>query len=351
VGDIIDTRTGRVASFKTMMEDLAGVRIVYVGETHNSAEDHQVQLEILKALHSGSTGPVLAMEMFPRELQPVLDRYWQGTTTEQEFLKEVDWENTWGYPFQLYRGLFAFARENRLRIVGLNAPREVVSQVAKGGLASLSPENRKRLARDFHLDNTEHRESVKAEFDGHLREHIKDFDTFFEAQLSWEETMAETLAETVKSLPRGEQVLVIVGKGHIGNKVGVPMLTAERVKAPYRTVAPMPFDYPSGLDDPDLGDYVWVRDRSEGPHHRGRLGVMIRPADSGEGLEVLHVSPQSSAAKAGIQKGDLIRAIDAAPIKDVDDLHRAIAQKDTPIHELTVRRGGKDLKITVTIGE
>ena len=323
-GDIVDTSSGGLISPDSLLDDLTRVRIVYAGEMHTSMEDHRVQLKLLKALHARSAPMVLAMEMFPREVQPILDRYSRGESSEEEFIREVGWEKIWGYPFQLYRGLLAFARENHLKIVGLNAPREIVNKIARTGLSSLTVEERARVARDFHLDDPAHRKLLRAEFEGHTRGSIRDFESFYEAQLAWEETMSETLALTAKDLPEGGRILVVLGKGHIAGRQGVPALTFRRVQQPFKTVAPVPLDYPYNVNDPNIADFVQVVDKVESGH-RGRLGVMIREMEAGGGLLVTGVVPGSPADRAGIRKGDIIRTVDGKAVATVEDIHAAVA--------------------------
>ena len=110
-GDILETRTGRVISPEVLLERLGEARIVYLGETHTRLEDHQIQERILKGLFERDRALVLALEMFPREVQPLLDRFSEGDWTEEEFLRQVNWEEIWGYPFRLYRPMVLFARE------------------------------------------------------------------------------------------------------------------------------------------------------------------------------------------------------------------------------------------------
>ncbi|MCE5242203.1 MAG: ChaN family lipoprotein [Syntrophobacteraceae bacterium] len=347
-GDNIDTSNGNILSREALLEELARARIVYAGEMHTSIEDHRVQLNLLKDLHYRNASMVLAMEMLPREAQPVLDRFVRGEIDEEDFVREVHWEKIWGYPFQLYRGLLAFARDNRLKIVGLNAPQEVVHKVAQGGLSSLTPEERARVARDFHLDDPAHREHVRAEFEGHGRGHIKSFETFYEAQLAWEETMSETLARVEKDLPEGGRILAIIGKGHIAGRVGVPALTFLRTNRPFKTVAPIPFDYPGNINDPDIADFVLVVDKYESGH-KGRLGVMIREQAAGGGVAVTGVVPGSPAERAGIRKGDVLLSIDGNPVSTLDDIHRALAG-GTGSHWFTLKRDGEDISVAVTLG-
>lgn len=347
VGDIVETRTGRTIAFEALMAELSKAQIIYAGEIHTSIEDHRIQERIFKGLYVEDPSLILAMEMLPREAQPVLDRYCQGLITDEMFLKEVDWERVWGYPFPLYRPLLNWAREKRIRAVGLNAPNEVVRKVATGGLSSLAPSERERLAADFHLDDPKHREYVRKQYVEHLKDKIKGFDTFYEAQLAWEETMAETLARWLVSPQKANRILVVVGKGHFSDGVGIPDLTWRRVKHTYKTIAPVPVDYPGNAVNPDIADYVWITDKAE-PHHRGRLGIMAQPLAAGDGLEVMGVAPNSPAAKAGVIQGDIIYMIDGKIVRSIAEVQTAVAGK-AKTHEIKLKRSGRIMSLTVSI--
>jgi len=253
----------------------------------------------------------------------------------------------WGFPFPLYRDLLEFAQHHGLQVLGLNAPHAVVQKVARCGLASLSPEERARIAREFRPENPRHREYVRKEFDEHVKETIKDFQAFYEAQLTWEETMAETLADHLRSAPPGEQVVVLVGRGHLPYKLGIPRLVTERLAHSFKTVIPLPVDHAKDSSDRELGDYYWITEKTE-PAHRGRLGILIRPHSSGEGVEVVSVIAESPAAKAGFRKGDLIVGVNDVVVKTPQDLHRAMAHKGK-IHAVSVKRNGGEETMVVDL--
>ena len=257
-GDIVETSGGSSISFETLIQNLSRVAIVYVGETHTSPEDHQLQLNILKGLYARNPSLILAMEMFPREVQPLLDQYAQGSITEGDFLQKENWAKNWGFPFDLYRGILHWARARQLKIVGLNAPKEVVDQVARGGLTALSPSDKSRLAAEFQPVSPEQREYLEQHYAMHPRGSIKDFETFFQAQRAWEETMAETLAMAAVSLHPGQQIVALIGKGHVAHQWGVPRLTRLRIPASYRTVLTVPMNYPFRILKPSMADYLCI---------------------------------------------------------------------------------------------
>src|SRR5262245_47790292 len=134
-GQIIDTTTGRSISLDELVTRVLHQEVVYLGEEHHNRFHIEAALSLLNRLSRAGRHPVLAMEMFGWESQPVLDRYVQGDdVNRQEFLSQVGWTQNWGGPFETYEPLVAFAKTERLRLVALNPPKPLVRLVAKKGL-------------------------------------------------------------------------------------------------------------------------------------------------------------------------------------------------------------------------
>lgn len=347
IGDIIDTFQGRPIPFPAMMDELARADVTFVGENHMSAADHDVQLRIARELYARRSRMILALEMFPREAQATLDRYSRGELSQEEFLKAADWEQVWGFPFSLYQPILSWAVENRCRIIGLNAPRDVVRKVSRQGLAQLDPADRNRLAARFDLSNRDHRQQIEAQFSLHTQGSIRDFESFYEAQLAWEETMAETLAGVLQERRDTTPVLVLIGKGHIEGRSGVPDRALARMPHRYRTVVPVPIDYPGTVNDPRFADFVWITPKGA-PAPPGRLGVLVRRRPRPEGLEVVSIQPDSPADRAGILVGDILLTGDGKPLKDIGALHRAVAE-NTGRLELKLKRNGRIVEVPVQL--
>jgi len=95
---------------------------------------------------------------------------------------------------------------------------------------------------------------------------------------------------------------------------------------------------------------------------RGYLGVSIQEVTpdlakafnlpSAEGALVGDVSPDSPGAKAGLQKGDVITALNCQKISDYHDLRLRISQTPPGTSvKLDVHRSGQKQEITVSLGE
>jgi len=102
--------------------------------------------------------------------------------------------------------------------------------------------------------------------------------------------------------------------------------------------------------------------KDKGHVTRGWIGVQIQPVTptiaeaiglkTPEGALVAQLEPNSPAAKAGIEIGDVITSVNGEAVKDSRDLARRIAAMTpgTAINE-SVFRNGQEKTITVTLGE
>ncbi|PAU80222.1 serine peptidase [Halovibrio salipaludis] len=112
----------------------------------------------------------------------------------------------------------------------------------------------------------------------------------------------------------------------------------------------------------DVAMDVFDQLRNKGSVTRGWLGVMIQEVnrDLAEtfGLErpygalVADVVPDSPAAEAGLQQGDVILAFNGEEITRSSDLPPKVGQADVGSEaELTVMRGGERIQVPFTVGE
>lgn len=255
MGRILDLRAGKAVSFEELVHRLAAVNLVFVGEMHDNPEHHLIQVQILQALKD-LVGPVdLAMEIFQRPHQEAVDRYLQGESTEEAFLKEIDWTRSWGHDYAFYRPLLLWAKQNQNRILALNAPMEVVRKVARQGLKNLTPRERDGIAQDIDLSNRAHRNYLEAIFQQHQHRDLESFDFFYEAQCVWEETMAERIADHLRQ--KGGKLVTFVGNGHLVNRFGIPERTLRRIPLSTATLIPFPLGK-QVIIERELADYVWL---------------------------------------------------------------------------------------------
>ncbi|MBD3726063.1 MAG: trypsin-like peptidase domain-containing protein [Moraxella osloensis] len=98
----------------------------------------------------------------------------------------------------------------------------------------------------------------------------------------------------------------------------------------------------------------------DGKVRRGWLGIELQSSmkdptklsDDTQGVEVMNVMPDGPAAKAGLQKGDIITAMDNKPVNDANTLIQMVARKaPNSVVNLQVMRNKAQSSVNVTLGE
>ncbi|MEO8890509.1 MAG: ChaN family lipoprotein [Coleofasciculaceae cyanobacterium] len=218
---------------QNILQELAKANVVYLGETHDSLEDHKAQLQILQALHQQNQKIAIAMEIFQRPYQNIVDQYLIGKITEAQLVEQTEYEQRWGFSWEYYAPILRFAKLHQLPVLALNTPTEVTRQVARNGLESLTPEELKYIPplTEIKTDNADYRKMALASYEQHSQAgkgNSASFERFFTALVLWDETMAEKIAQFVKDNP-DYQVVVLAGKSHIIYGYGIPSRIARRL--------------------------------------------------------------------------------------------------------------------------
>ena len=95
--DIFRLPDGDPISFQDLLNDVEPSSVIFMGENHDQIEHHHSQVKTLQGLIEKNRDVVVGMEMFERSQQPILDQWTEGKLTQEEFLKEIKWETTWGW--------------------------------------------------------------------------------------------------------------------------------------------------------------------------------------------------------------------------------------------------------------
>jgi len=128
--------TGQPADFDQMMTELAAADVVLFGEQHNDALAHWLELQVAKDLQRMKKPGqlVLGLEMFERDVQPLVAQYAAGTLPDTALERQA---RPWPNYATDYRPLLQFARDRKITVVGTNAPRPFAQAVARGSLKAL----------------------------------------------------------------------------------------------------------------------------------------------------------------------------------------------------------------------
>ncbi|AHJ96435.1 hypothetical protein Hsw_0840 [Hymenobacter swuensis DY53] len=214
------TATGKPAGYDKMLRELAAADVVFFGEQHNDPIAHWLELQLTKDLLRLRQGQlVLGLEMFERDVQPLVDQYTTGELDDKGF--EAD-SRPWPNYATDYKPLLQLARQQKFRVVGTNVPRRYASQVAKGGLEALDalPAAEKAwlaplpLTVDFALPGYQN----MAKMFGGDAAHAVGVQNIIRAQALKDATMAYFLNQ---ARPEGHLLLHLNGAYHSDNHDGI----------------------------------------------------------------------------------------------------------------------------------
>lgn len=208
----------------TLEESLKGVTpgsIVILGEEHYTAVHQNYQMRVLNHLRGQGLQVSVGMEFLEYPQQPQVDAFLMGSMSESDFLDSIGWKGDYAF----YRDQIAFPQGGNSATVALNLPRKIASQIAKGGLKSLTPEEAAKLPKKLERGNESYFQRFLAAAGSHLPSK-EAAENYFMAQSAWDDTMSWRATEFLRSHP--EQVLVIiVGEFHVQYGGGLP----DRLKA------------------------------------------------------------------------------------------------------------------------
>jgi uncharacterized iron-regulated protein len=239
---LFDLTNNRYETLDEVNPELNENRIIIIGEQHDNKYHHMSQLQIIKALHSLNREIAIGLEMFKSESQDALDRWVSGEMTEENF--QESYNDNWSLPISLYMMIFEFAKEAKIPLVGLNVPRSITFNVAKGGFQSLQKEEKEKLQNIVCEVDSDYEAYIKRAYGSHAHGDFN-FTYFCEAQLVWDTIMA---VNALKYLENNQETLMVVlsGVGH-ASKWGIPEQIRKRSTAPYKVILP----YISGHIEPN----------------------------------------------------------------------------------------------------
>ena len=347
IGEWAVPGAGQVAA-QEILSRAARESVVLLGESHDSADHHRWQLHTLSGLAALRPRMALGFEMFPRRVQPALDRWVAGELSEEEFLAASDWKRVWSHEAALYLPLFHFARLNRIPMVALNVEREFVRTVGAKGLDAVPMDKREGVtdpapASEPYIDRlfdayAEHPEkpSTPARTD-------PEFKRFVDAQLVWDRAMAQALVQAAARYPDA-LVVGVMGSEHIADGHGVAHQLRSLGVSRIASLLPWESDADCARLTPALATAVFGFPAAQPIPPRPLLGITIDTVP--EGVRVLTVQAGSIAESTGLKVGDVIVEAAGSVVKVPGEVRAKVgAMAPGTVLPLTVRRASEIVEL------
>ncbi len=313
VGQIVHQPTGRMMTEAELYDYLGTQRIIYVGESHDSVDDHAVQLKVIQALNERFPGQIaVGMEMLRTNFQLEADKWAAGELETKEFART--WIKSWGNTLPYYRDILEYVRDNKLPLVAMNRVKRKMNMMGHGkghGKNDADGKDAKEISGatkeesveavtakeelaaqratpeaapitdtvadtaamaklmampdamansmaaaepivdpDMDFDDPYYKEFIGAFFSGHGEGRPEIQQMFLKSQLLWDETMAQTGADFL-SRPEnaGMRLVVLAGGNHVRYGFGVPRRLFRRLPAPYTIIDTVVIDFPEDKKD------------------------------------------------------------------------------------------------------
>ncbi|HUV79042.1 MAG TPA: ChaN family lipoprotein, partial [Desulfobacterales bacterium] len=359
VGQIMATARGQEIDMPTLVRQNLDKDVFIIGEFHDSYACHLRQKEFIEALAKETPRLLVGFEFFNRDDDPFLDLYLNGNISEAELLEKTGWYQRGAMNFGYTRLVLETVRKLKLKAVGLNVPREMVSRVAKRGWAGLSAAER-TLFPGAERSHPEHEYFIRSTLGEFAVQVPLWFRNVYAAQKCWDTVMAESMRLALARPEfRGRKGIIIAGSAHVAYGLGIPWRYRLRDKrAKILTLVPVTVTAkkaetseeenpmvkalagqlkPAALFARGLADAVFAINAEEKPYF-AEAGFSGK--GNAEGLYVVErVGKGTPAEKCGLKKGDFILAVDGVPFKSLSGLRLLLSQKnwDDPL-QLDIRK-------------
>ncbi len=351
---ITDTATGELVTPEEMARRLAGTGILFIGENHTNQEFHDVQFRMIRALREAGREVLIGLEMFPYTQQPLLDNWNAGHYTEDGFVELANWYDNWGYHWNYYRNIFLYAQKHGINMYAVNSPRDVVKSVRAKGFENLTPEEAAHLPPRLAPESDEHRRMYRAFFDKDDALHMNEaaLDGLYRAQTMWDATMGWNALQALRQHGGKDAIMVVlIGSGHVTFGLGSERQIDEHYDGKIASLIPVNVvdedSKPVKQVRASYASFIWgVPEEIDTVYPS--IGVSLMGSLGKDPGQIIQVSKESVAERAGLKVGDVLLSLDGQAIKSDNSLRKLMAgYRWGDVAKARIRRDGAEKDVAV----
>lgn len=203
---------------RQVLSTAAQQQAVLLGEQHDEISNHRWQLHTLAGLHALRDELVIGLEMLPRSAQPALDAWVAGESDTSTLLAQTRWDEVWGFDVELYMPILEFAKMAQIPLVALNIETSLHQRLVNDGWERVPADERYAIPPPQPA-SASYRSRLTEVFNQHaMGDDPESLERFIQAQLTWDVTMAQRLAEATED---GALAVGLMGLGHVRYNEGV----------------------------------------------------------------------------------------------------------------------------------
>ena len=219
---VTDGRSGIDLTWNEFMTTAIGSDVIVLGEEHDDATGHAVQLAVVEDVLDHHGHGVVALEMLERDEQILIEDYRDGIINADAFAKatsSTSWSGAGSWD-AWYQPIIDAAIEREGMVIAANAPRRYVRLARTSGREAIEnlPDARRELVvlpatpiegtyRDRFFEIMQ-----PADQSDLMDVDLSHLEPFFLAQQVWDATMADSVAQAIES--HGGPVILLVGRFH-----------------------------------------------------------------------------------------------------------------------------------------
>lgn len=115
---IYSVKLEKEVKLNDIIDDMTNHDVLFYGEEHNDSVTHYLENKLVELLYQKfSSNMALSMEMFERDVQPVMNEYLTSDIREKNFKKDA---RTWSN-YRDYRPMIEFCKSHKLDVICANA--------------------------------------------------------------------------------------------------------------------------------------------------------------------------------------------------------------------------------------
>jgi len=233
---IVDPESADRVTWSELLFQIDKVDVVLLGELHDHAIGHAVQLAVIEDVFDKYPNSVLALEMLERDEQVLVDDYMEDVITADSF-ESLTHSTNWGAKngWEVwYQPIIDAVKERGGEVLAANAPRRYVRLARTDGyerIKSLPPHRRSFIDLPEELSGGRYRQRFweyathhdEGDEESAINVDVIDPDDsllpVFRSQQAWDATMAQSVAGAMPSIDR--KVILLVGQFHVEYDGGI----------------------------------------------------------------------------------------------------------------------------------
>ncbi len=124
-------RSFQTSNFSALLNSIKKSDVVFLGDFHSFNQNTRNLERLTRALIKQRKKFAIGIELAHQEHQSAIENYLKKAITELEFLEEINYHESWRFPWIYYRPFFEMARAYQLPIIALNTNGSLIQRDLK----------------------------------------------------------------------------------------------------------------------------------------------------------------------------------------------------------------------------